>query len=127
MSNSQTNTGPEHIRLDASSIGASKVQRGPTRDVLDDIETATFLEAALKCELLRAEIDKTTREGELKSFAIQRSFTWVSCALLFVGVVLGWQMLDPEHGRLQPQHIVALTFVLGLTLNTARNAVERLQ
>ena len=79
---------PNPSAVNASAIGVAQVLSGPACDHIDAQEATSFLEAQLRCELLRAQIhavktsdDVTTRESRHRGLRIN---VVLACTIVIV-------------------------------------------
>jgi hypothetical protein len=116
----------ESITVDASSTGVSEVLDGPPDDALDDVEASKFVEAQLRCDLLRAQIRSVQRDGELRALIVSHSVLRIDCIVVLTVLAIGWLALFATSS--DPLILRSLIFVLGITtMAAARSSHFRLQ
>jgi hypothetical protein len=116
----------ESITLDASSTGVFEVLEGPPDDALDNVEATKFVEAQLRCDLLRAHIHSVQRDEELRDLIVKRSVLRIDCILVVTMLAIGWVALFATSSH--PLLLRGLIIVLGVTtMATARTSHFLLQ
>jgi hypothetical protein len=93
--------------------GVAEVRKGPVADALDHAETAAFLEAKLRCDLRRAEIDSLNSRKQLEALAVTRSIARIDLVLAFtLSILLASQFIA---GAQQPGLMPALIAIFAIT------------
>lgn len=120
MSSSPEGAPHEQLAIDAIARGVAQVEHGPEADDLDYAEAAAFLEAKLRCDLLRAEIETLARREQLEARALRRGMarTDLVLALTVILMVVGEFMREAQ----QPEVLATLVAILAITCSCAAPA-----